>query len=136
MKPIILDIEKQTKNNNNFRKVLFTGKFMQLVLMSLEPNEEIGEEVHKDTDQFFRIDDGEGVVVIDGKKTKIKDGSAFVVPAGIKHNVVANEKGLKLYSLYSPPHHKENTIHKTKDVADKDELEEVLDSVINKKRNK
>jgi len=118
-KGFVTDIEKDTKANNNFRKVLYTGKTSQLVLMSLKANEDIGEEIHKDIDQFFRIDDGDGVVVINDVEHEIKNGSAFVVPQGAKHNVIAGENGLKLYSIYSPPNHKDGTIHKTKEDAEK-----------------
>jgi mannose-6-phosphate isomerase-like protein (cupin superfamily) len=118
-KGFVTDIEKDTKANNDFRRVLYTGKTSQLVLMSLKANEDIGEEVHKDIDQFFRIDDGDGVVVINDVEHKIQNGSAFVVPQGAKHNIIAGENGLKLYSIYSPPNHKDGTIHKTKEDAQK-----------------
>lgn len=117
-KGFVTDIENDTVSNNNFRKVLYTGKYSQLVLMSLGPNEDIGSEVHKDTDQFFRIDEGSGKVVINGIEHKIKNGSAVVVPAGAQHNVVADANGLKLYSIYSPPHHADKTIHATKKDAE------------------
>jgi len=115
------DIEKDTIDNNNFRKVLYTGQYSQLVLMSLKPKEDIGEEIH-DVDQFFRIESGKGLVVINDKETLIKNGSAIVVPAGAQHNVInrSDKDDLKLYSIYSPPHHKNGTIHKTKDDAEKD----------------
>lgn len=114
MAGFIGNIEKLTKDNSFFRKVLFTGKYCQLVVMSLKPGEEIGLEVHKSVDQFFRVDEGKGVVVINGKKTAIRDGFAVVVPAGSKHNVVNTGKmDLKLYTIYSPPNHPEGTIHKT-----------------------
>lgn len=117
----VTDIEKDTVENDNFRKVLYTGPHSQLVLMALKAEEDIGEEVH-DVDQFFRIDSGKGVVVINGKETAVKDGSAFIVPAGATHNVLAGKEGLKLYSIYSPPHHKDKTIHKTKaEAEEKDE---------------
>jgi mannose-6-phosphate isomerase-like protein (cupin superfamily) len=116
LKGIVTDIEKDTKENKNFRKVLYTGRNSQLVLMALGAEEDIGEEVH-DVDQFFRIDEGSGKVIINGKEQAIKDGSAFIVPAGAKHNVIASEKGLKLYSIYSPPHHRDGTLHKTKEEA-------------------
>lgn len=115
-KGFITDIEKDTKSNTNFRKVLYTGKHSQLVLMALKAGEDIGEEVHN-VDQFFRIDGGAGNVVINGKESAIKDGSAFIVPAGAKHNVIAGPDGLKLYSVYSPPQHMDGTVHKTKDEA-------------------
>lgn len=113
-KGFVIDIEKETVNNNNFRKVLYTAKNSQLVIMSLKPKEDIGEEVH-DVDQFFRVDAGTGRVVINGVTTRIKNGSAIVVPAGAKHNVInTGKEDLKLYSIYSPPHHADGTIHKTK----------------------
>jgi len=119
LKGFISDIEKDTTENKNFRKVLYTGKKSQLVLMSLKPGEEIGEEIHDDTDQFFRVDSGTGKVVINGKETNIKDGFAVVVPQGAKHNVINTGKDdLKLYSIYSPPHHEDGTIHKTKEEAE------------------
>jgi len=121
LKGFITNIEKDTVANENFRKVLYTGKNSQLVLMSLKPGEEIGEEIHKDTDQFFRVDSGIGVVVINGMETLVKDGFAVVVPQGAKHNVInTGKKDLKLYSIYSPPHHQKDTIHKTKEEAESD----------------
>jgi mannose-6-phosphate isomerase-like protein (cupin superfamily) len=119
----IADIEKETKENTNFRKVLFTGPQSQLVVMSLKPGEDIGEEVHNDIDQFIRIEEGKGKVVLDGEETAIKDDWATVIPAGTKHNVIntSQEKELKLYTIYSPPEHKDGTIHKTKEEAMADE---------------
>jgi mannose-6-phosphate isomerase-like protein (cupin superfamily) len=112
----VTNIEKESINNNNFRKVLYTSKHGQVVVMSLLPNEEIGMEVHELSDQFFRIDSGEGKVIIDGKTSKISDGFAVVVPAGSEHNVIntSDKKPLKLYTIYMPPHHKDGVIHKTK----------------------
>ena len=110
------NIEKETLENDNFRKVLYTGKHSQLVLMSLNPGEEIGMEVHPDNDQFFRFEKGEGKCIIDGNEYVVSDGSAIVVPAGAEHNVIntsATEK-LKMYTIYSPAHHKDGVIHKTK----------------------
>ena len=123
MSGYIADIEKETKENTNFRKVLFTGPQSQLVVMSLKPGEDIGEEVHNDIDQFLRIEEGEAKVVLDGKETKIKDDWATVVPAGVKHNVIntSQDKDLKLYTVYSPAEHKDGTIHKTKEEAMADE---------------
>lgn len=116
MKGFTDDIENLTLQNSNFRKVLYTAKHSQLVLMSLKPGEEIGEEVHKDGDQFFRIEKGEGRVVIDGISHEIKNRSAVVVPAGAKHNVIntSQTEDLKLYTIYSPPHHKDGTVHVTR----------------------
>ena len=116
------NIEKSTLENDNFRKVLYTGKNTQLVLMSLKPKEDIGLETHKDTDQFFRIESGKGKAIIDDKEYVITDGSSVIIPAGAKHNIInSGDSDLKLYSLYSPPHHVDKTIHKTKDDALKDE---------------
>lgn len=112
------NIEKLVLENENFRKVVYTGKFSQLVLMTLKPGEEIGEEVH-DGDQFFRFEKGMGNVVIDGVSHEVKDGSAVVVPAGAKHNVInsSGSESLKLYTIYSPPHHRDGVIHATKEAA-------------------
>ena len=121
MKGFVGNIEELTLANENFRKVLYTAKFSQLVLMALKPNEEIGEEIH-DGDQFFRFEKGEGKVVIDGVESAVKDGSAVVVPAGAKHNVVntSETEPLKLYTIYSPPHHKDGVVHATKEEAETD----------------
>lgn len=120
------DIEKLTEANSDFRRVLYTGKQMQLVLMALEPGEEIGEEVHEDRDQFFRVEKGEGEVLIDGKRTAIRSDMAIIVPAGARHNVTnTGREPLKVYTLYAPPEHKHGTIHATK--ADADAQEEHFD---------
>lgn len=114
MTGFIDNIEKLTRDNNFFRKVLFTGKHSQLVVMSLKPGEDIGLEVHQGVDQFFRVDEGEGKVIINGKEEQIKDGFAVVVPAGSEHNIInTGEADLKLYTIYSPPNHPDGTIHKT-----------------------
>ena len=114
------DIEKLSVENENFRQVLYTTDKSQLVLMSLAKGEEIGEEIH-DVDQFLRIDKGVGQAVLAGEKYNIKDGSAIVVPAGTRHNIInTGLDALKLYSIYMPPHHKDGTIHKTKTDAMKD----------------
>ena len=120
MKGFVDDIEKLTKENSDFRRVLYTGKYVQLVLMALQPGEEIGEEVHEDVDQFFRVEDGEGVVVIDGTRHEIEDDDAIVVPAGARHNVInTGDKPLRFYTLYGPPEHRDGVIHKTRaDVTD------------------
>ena len=109
-------IESLTVENEKFRKVLYTGKHSQLVLMSLLPNEEIGMEVHKDNDQFFRFEKGNGKVVIDGNEYEVGDGVAVVVPAGAQHNVIntSDSKGLKLYTIYSPAHHRDGIVRATK----------------------
>ncbi|MEM3563958.1 MAG: cupin domain-containing protein [Candidatus Jordarchaeaceae archaeon] len=116
MKGFVVSIEKETKKNTNFRRVLYTGKHSQLVLMSLKPGEEIGEETHDDVDQFFRFEEGEGKVVIDGVEHSVKDGSAVIVPAGARHNVINTSKSanLKLYTIYSPPEHQDGIVHRTK----------------------
>lgn len=123
MKGFVSNIEKDTLENNNFRKVLYTGTYGQVVVMSLLPNEEIGMEVHMDTDQFFRIDSGEGKVIIDGEESIVYDGFAVVVPAGANHNVINTSaiEALKLYTIYMPPHHKDGTVHSTKAEADEED---------------
>lgn len=114
------DLESITESNDNFRKVLYTSKHSQLVVMSLDINEDIGYETH-DLDQFFRIEEGEGISVIDGKEYPIKSGSGLIIPSGTKHNIINTGKTkLKLYSIYSPPNHKDGTIHKTKEIAKND----------------
>lgn len=120
----VSNIEEQTLANDKFRQVLYTAKNSQLVLMSLKPNEEIGEEIH-DVDQFFRFEKGQGKVVIDGAEHEIKDGSAVIVPAGAKHNVIntSPSDSLKLYTLYCPPHHRDRVRHDTKEQASKDSEE-------------
>lgn len=116
------NIEKLTLENDFFRKVLFTCSNSQLVVMSLKPGEDIGEEVHENIDQFLRIEKGEGKAVLNGKETIIKDNWAIVVPAGTRHNIINTSKteSLKLYTVYTPPEHKPGTIHKTKEEALKD----------------
>jgi mannose-6-phosphate isomerase-like protein (cupin superfamily) len=115
MKGFVEDIEDMTERNGNFRRVVYTGKHLQLVLMSIRPGEDIGEEVHSDRDQFFRVEKGRGELWIDGHKTQIKSDFGIVVPAGAKHNVKnTGEKPLKLYTLYGPPEHKDGTVHATK----------------------
>ena len=114
-------IEKQTLKNNYFRKVLFTGKHAQLVLMSLKPGEEIGNEVHHKVDQFFRVEKGRAWVVINGKERHLVNaGGAFIVPAGTWHNVINTSKTaeLQVYTIYSPPNHPAGTIHRTKKAAE------------------
>lgn len=120
MKGFISNIEKLTLENENFRKVLYTTTNSQLVLMSLLPGEDIGEEVHN-VDQFLRIEKGKGSVVMDGLSHDISDGSAVVVPIGTKHNIINSGAGsMKLYSIYMPPHHRDGTVHKTKAEAESD----------------
>jgi mannose-6-phosphate isomerase-like protein (cupin superfamily) len=115
MRGFVNDIEDMTEQNSDFRRVLYTGKQLQLVLMAIEPGEEIGEEVHPDRDQFFRIEDGKGEVWIDGQRTKIESDSAILVPAGARHNIRnTGRELLKLYTLYGPPEHADGTVHATK----------------------
>ena len=125
MKGFKTNIEKDTIKNRNFRKVLYTGKNSQLVLMSLKPKEDIGMEVHPDNDQFLRFEGGRGRAEIDGNKYQVKDGDAIVIPAGAKHNVtnLSATDELKIYTIYSPPHHKDGIIHKTKEQAEQDDEE-------------
>jgi mannose-6-phosphate isomerase-like protein (cupin superfamily) len=119
MKGFVTNIEKDTLANNNFRQVLYTGKHSQLVLMSLKPSEEIGMEVHNENDQFFRFEKGQGMVIIDGNEYQVSDGSAVVVPAGAQHNIinVSTDQDLKLYTIYSPAHHKDGIVRATRDEA-------------------
>ncbi len=126
MKGYVGNIEEATEKNNNFRKVLFTGKYCQLVVMSLKPKEEIGMEVHPKVDQFFRIEEGKAKLIIDGEEHSVGDGDAFIVPGGSQHNVInaSGNENLKLYTIYSPPNHPDGTIHKTKAEADAAEAHE------------
>jgi len=115
MKGFVGDIEELTEENGDFRRVLYTGKNLQLVLMAIEPGGDIGEEVHKDRDQFFRVEKGKGEVVIDGKRSKIKGDDAIIVPAGARHNILnTGDKPLRLYTLYAPPEHRDGTVHVTR----------------------
>lgn len=115
MKGFVADIEHMTEQNSDFRRVLYTGRNLQLVLMALAPGEDIGEEIHSDRDQFFRVEEGEGEVWIDGRMTKVEDDSAIVVPAGARHNLKnTGRKPMKLYTLYGPPEHADGTVHATK----------------------
>src|SRR4051794_21686183 len=125
MKGFKSNIEKDTLKNKNFRKVLYTSKHSQLVVMSLRPKEEIGLETHPENDQFIRFEGGTGRVVIDSNKYVVKDGDAVVIPAGAKHNVIntSNSKELKLYTIYSPPHHKDQIVRKTKESAEENDEE-------------
>lgn len=123
MKGFHANIEVDTVENTNFRKVLYTGEHSQLVLMSLLPGEDIGAEVHTENDQFFRFEAGQGKVVIDGNEYEVADGSAIVVPAGAEHNVIntSNTESLKLYTIYSPAHHKDGIVRATKEEAEANE---------------
>ena len=122
MRGFVDDIDRLTVENKDFRRVLYTGKHLQLVLMALRPGEEIGEEVHDDHDQFFRIEKGEGEVWIDNQRTKIKADDAIIVPAGARHNVInTGDKKLKLYTVYGPPDHKDGIVCATKAEAEASE---------------
>ena len=115
------NIEQRTIENQDFRRVLYTGENLQLVVMTLQPGDEIGEEVHEDRDQFFRIENGRGTVYIDGAANQVEDDFAVIVPAGARHNVVNTGSGpLKLYTLYAPPEHKDKVVHKDKAQAEQD----------------
>jgi mannose-6-phosphate isomerase-like protein (cupin superfamily) len=123
MKGYVGDIENATEENENFRKVLYTGKNSQLVVMSILSGEEIGEEVHT-LDQFIRVEEGNGKAVLDGVEHSIEDDWAIVIPAGMKHNVInTGDEPLKLYTIYSPPEHRDGTVHATKEdaLADKED---------------
>ena len=127
MKGYKSNIEKDTLKNNNFRKVLYTGHHLQLVLMSIKAGEDIGEEIHKTHDQFFRFESGAGKCIIDGNEYKVKGGDAIVIPAGAKHNIINTdeEAALKLYTIYSPPNHKDAIVRATK--ADAENIPEKFD---------
>lgn len=125
MKGYVANIEKETLENENFRKVLYTAKNSQLVVMSLKPGEEIGEETHE-LDQFLRIEQGKGKAVLDGVEHEIEDDFAIVVPAGMRHNFIntSDSDSMKLYSIYSPPEHREGVVHVTKEDAEVDTMDE------------
>ncbi len=125
MKGYNVNIEKETIENTNFRRVLYTGKHNQLVLMSLAPKEEIGMEVHPDNDQFFRFEKGQGKGIIDGNEYDLTDGSAIVVPAGSQHNIIniSETENLKLYTIYSPAHPKDGIVRATQAEAAAQEAE-------------
>ena len=115
------DVQRATLDNETFRTVLYTGEHLQLVVMTLKPGEEIGEEVHEDRDQFFRFEAGSGEVLIDGKASKIEDDFGVIVPAGARHNVKnTGAEPLKFYTIYGPPEHKDKRVHKTKAQAEAD----------------
>jgi mannose-6-phosphate isomerase-like protein (cupin superfamily) len=114
VKGFVDNIEKLTEENELFRKVLYTGHNLQLVLMAIKPGEEIGEEVHDDRDQFFRVEAGAGTIVIDGAEHRVKADDAVIVPQGARHNVIASgSETLKLYTIYGPPEHVDGTVHRT-----------------------
>ena len=121
MKGYVDNIEKATVANEDFRRVLYTGEHLQLVLMTLPPGCEIGEEVHEDRDQFFRIEEGKGEIRIDGIANRVEDDFAVIVPAGARHNVVnVGDAPLRLYTLYGPPEHKDKVVHRDKAQAERD----------------
>lgn len=115
MKPYHANIENDTLENNNFRKVVWTGKFLQVVLMTLNPGEDIGVETHENVDQFFRIESGEGKAYINGEDFDLEDGVSVVVPAGTEHNLInTGSEPMRLYTIYTPPNHIDGRIHETK----------------------
>ncbi|HEY0980245.1 MAG TPA: cupin domain-containing protein [Candidatus Paceibacterota bacterium] len=125
MKGYSNNIEEETLHNTDFRRVLYTGLQSQLVVMSLLPGQDIGEEVHAENDQFFRFESGTGTVLIDGNEYAVQDGSAIIVPKGARHNVIntsATER-LQLYTIYSPAHHKDGIVRATKEAAEANEAE-------------
>jgi len=123
------NIEKNTLENTNFRKVLYTSEHMQLVLMNLKPGEEIGAETHNDNDQFFRFESGSGKCIINGNEYNVKDGDAIIIPAGALHNVINNDgtKELKMYTIYAPAHHKDGIVRATKAEAEDENNKEEFD---------
>ena len=126
MKGFVENIEQLTLDNTDFRRVLYTGKHLQLVLMTLQPGDDIGEEVHDGHDQFFRIESGKGEVLIDGSRHPVQDDDAVIVPAGARHNVTnTGDAPLKLYTLYAPPEHKDGVIHPTRADASEEHFDGV-----------
>ena len=125
MKGFNSNIERDTIQNNNFRKVLYSGKHLQLVLMSLKAGEEIGEEIHQDNDQFFRFESGNGKCVVDEHEYDVQNGDVIIIPAGARHNIINTDSRaeLKMYTIYSPPHHKDGIIRSTKEDAQNNEAE-------------
>jgi mannose-6-phosphate isomerase-like protein (cupin superfamily) len=121
MKGFVDDIERLTEDNEDYRRVLYTGHHLQLVLMALKPGEEIGDEVHDDRDQFFRVEAGEGELVIDGATRPVKADFAMIVPAGARHNVRnTGRESLKLYTVYGPPEHRRDVVQRTKKESEGD----------------
>ena len=119
------NIEELSLKNENFRKALYTDKRCQLVVMSLREKEEIGMEVHKDVDQFIRVEAGEGKAILNDDTHELRDGSVVIVPAGVKHNIInTGSKEMKLYTLYMPPHHRDGVVHATKAEAEADTTDE------------
>lgn len=125
MKGLSINIEQDTLANSDFRRVLYTGRHSQLVLMSLQPKEEIGLETHPENDQFLRFEGGSGVVIVNDNRYEVVDGDAVIVPAGASHNVInlSESEALKIYTIYSPPHHKDGTVQKTKKDGEIDDQE-------------
>ena len=134
MKGYITNIEEATKENTNFRKVLYTGKNSQLVVMSLNPMEEIGSEVHDDIDQFIRIEEGVGKAILDGVEHNLEDDFAVVIPAGTEHNIIntSETEVMKLYTIYSPPEHRDGVVHETKEQAEADYKNDHFDGTTSK----
>ena len=127
MKGYFGNIEELTEENTDFRRVLYSGSKLQLVLMAVPPGDELGGEIHSDTDQFFRIEDGKGMIVVDGVTHKVAEGDGVVVPAGAHHNVICTgQDPLRLYTIYGPPHHRDGLVQKTK--AEADASDEVFDA--------
>jgi mannose-6-phosphate isomerase-like protein (cupin superfamily) len=116
MHSYVTNIERDTRANDDYRRVLYTGPNMQLVLMALQPGDEIGQETHEEHDQFIRVEAGTGVVLLNGERHALSDGNAVVIPAGVEHNVfnMSNDVPLRLYTLYSPPEHPDGTVQHTK----------------------
>ncbi len=127
------NIEEITEQNSNFRKVIYTGNHLQLVVMSLKPGEDIGEEVHPKVDQFFRVEEGEGKVIMNGEETMFSEGFAVVVPSGTKHNLIntSETEDLRLYTIYTPANHLEDVVHATKEDAMADEADEAFSEKVN-----
>ena len=123
MKGYVTNIEAATLENEDFRRVLYTAERSQLVVMCIPPGGDIGEEVHEDVDQFIRVEEGDGESILDGEACALTDGSVVVIPAGVRHNIKnrSTSDALRLYTLYSPPHHADGTVHKTKEEALKDD---------------
>ena len=121
----VTNIEEDTLENEDYRRVLFTGRNTQLVLMTVQPGDETGLETHEEHDQFIRVESGEGRAILDGQEYTLADGSALVIPAGAEHNVIntSSTKPLKLYTVYTPPEHPDGTIHKNKAEAEENERE-------------
>lgn len=121
----LTNIEQATLDNGKFREVLFTGPHAQLVVMALRPGEDIGLETHDGVDQFIRVEAGHGTAILDDEEHSLEDGSAVVIPAGVKHNIInrSRTESLKLYTIYSPPEHADGTVHETKADAEADERE-------------